>query len=225
MRRMSALHARHAWDQRYRDPIAPHSLAVLYVQPDSEREQRYLLSAAWRLWLEGPEATDLPRLLFDLHHQLAPRAVLDGFDIRDELMTGRDKTMSAKAVYAGVAVSSLDTEKGTWVQARRAAASEGDIPGRVFVVLTDGTVVLCDRGASTELGMFKVRSTHDLDYAPGHSPYSWTAVTRAALSKDPDDPRDPLRWLAALSDTFEQADNRRVLSTRAAGGQPGRRRA
>src|SRR3712207_1818003 len=33
MREMSVRHAMHAWEKRYRDPLAPYALALLYAQP------------------------------------------------------------------------------------------------------------------------------------------------------------------------------------------------
>jgi hypothetical protein len=228
MRRMSVLHARHVWERRYRDPIAPHALAMLFQQPRHDPSmlapaawhtaamptqpiERFDVTAAWRLWLEGPEVADLAALLFELHHQIAPKVIVPGYDLRDDLATARDLQMSRDAVYAGAAITSLDTPSGTWNQAREQARSELDIPSYVRIVLTDGTAIVCHRKARPGLNEFRVLSTHNLDHRLGSSAFSWTPTSMARLRPDPDDHRDPLKWLIDLNDTFVQADNRRIV--------------
>jgi hypothetical protein len=49
MRWMNHKHAQHAWDQRYRDPLAPYGLAFLFVQPDPRRPDRLAVKAATKL--------------------------------------------------------------------------------------------------------------------------------------------------------------------------------
>src|SRR6266542_5528744 len=61
LRAMNCMHAMHAWDRRYRDPLAAYGLAFLYAQPD--RRGGVALHAATKLWLAGAEVFDLPRLL------------------------------------------------------------------------------------------------------------------------------------------------------------------
>ena len=61
MRYMSVRHAMHAWEHRYRDPLAPYGVAFLYAHP-AARDGWWTLSAATRLWLAEPDTSDLPRL-------------------------------------------------------------------------------------------------------------------------------------------------------------------
>lgn len=212
--RMSNKQAQYAWDQRLRDPLAPHALAMLFLQDDPKRRDRWLLSAASRMWLAGQEVRDLPRLLFGLHQEYAPRAAGPGFDIRAELADRCDDWMKPEAIYCGLAVLSLDT-KQTWEQVQRIAEGVTDVAGSIRILLTDGTVIICERARARDFAGFDVRSTHALSYGSLHPTVEWTRTTVDQLWADTSH-REVLRWMKELSDTLSQADNGRIVAARTA---------
>ncbi|MEU8075897.1 hypothetical protein AB0B31_10645 [Catellatospora citrea] len=221
------------WEQRFSaDRLAPHSLAYLYLQADQRRRKFFQVATAWQLWLDHPDVRSLPQLLFELHHQFAPRAASSGFDIREELSVGRDAHMGTgtAAVYAGLAVISLDTEpgtdnpNGTWEQVQKTARSPLDVPALTRIVLTDGTMMVCYHGTRFEYSAFTVQSTHELKPAAGSRLFEAYPVPAQDLREHANH-RDVLRWAAELSDTLAQADNGRISSLKAAHatGRQGRR--
>jgi hypothetical protein len=241
MRKMNTLHARHAWEKRRSDPLSPYGVAFLFVQPDSRprRSRFYYLTASTKLWLAGPEAADLPRLLFDLNNKVREMA-RPGFDVRD-LTNRRDEDMAIDAAYAGVAVSSLDTYTGTWSQAQAVANSDADIPGSIRMILTDGTIIVCERRSLAEYGEFQIHSTHSLEISPGHSPYPWNRSTAEDLREGKRtykwsyaterelrdlEERDThiLRFMTALHETVWASDAARLDSYKHQGRDDGPRR-
>lgn len=238
MRKMNTLHARHAWEKRRSDPLAAYGVAFLFVQPDVRRGRMgfYHLTAATKLWLDGPEAADLPRLLFNLDRRVAEHAGQRGYDVRD-LTNRRDEEMALDAVYAGLAVSSLDTYTGTWAQAQAAANSDSDLPGSIRIILTDGTIIVCERRSLAEYGEFQIHSTHSLEISPGNSPYpwnqsspedlregrrtyKWSHATEQELRTLEERDTQILRWMTALHETVWQTDAARLDSYRQQARQP-----
>ncbi|MFC7483049.1 hypothetical protein ACFQX7_27850 [Luedemannella flava] len=142
MRWMNLRHAHHAWEQRYRDPLAPYGLALLFVQPDPIRRGRLLVKAATKLWLHGPETEHLPRLLFGLNNLVVDRMREGVFDLRTELTNRVDNGMDDDAYYVGIGLSSLDTHTGVWEQAQRRVEDVAEVPGTVAMVLTDQTTIV-----------------------------------------------------------------------------------
>jgi hypothetical protein len=213
-----------AWEQRFsQDKLAPHALGYLYLQHDRRRRKFFEVAAAWHLWLEHPDVRVLPRLLFELHHQFAPRAAGVGFDIREELSVGRDKHMAADigAVYAGLAVISLDTAPGTdsptgtWEKVQRTARSPLDVPAVSRIVLTDKTTMVCYHGTRAEYNAFTVQSTHPVRPASGSRLFEAYSVDRQRMLADAGH-GEVLRWAGELSDTLAQADNGRITALKAA---------
>jgi hypothetical protein len=215
MRAMSWRHALHAWDQRYRDPIAPYGLAFLYADEPRPRHDHgdtggsLRLTAATKLWLAGPETADLPRLLFDLLQTVAADAAKPGYDVTRDLANRRDDEMQRDAFYIGLGVSSLDTHTGSWEHARDRAVGVADVPGVIRIVLIDGTIIICDRRGASEFNRFTVHSSHALSLAgPLDSPYPYSAV-------DPSDIREDtahgqvLRWMEELSALLWRLDTAR----------------
>ncbi len=231
VQRMGAHFKINVWEQRFSaDRLAPHALCYLYLQHDRRRPKLFEAAAAWHLWLDHPDVRVLPRLLFELHHQFAPRAAGAGFDIRDELSVGRDGHMrtGTEAVYAGLAVISLDTDPGgdsptgTWQRVQKQARSPLDLPAVSRVVLTDGTVIVCHHGTRAEYSAFTVRTTHLVAPAAGTSLFDPLRADKARLLAD-EGHRDVLRWAGELSDTFAQADNGRITALTAAPARQSRR--
>src|SRR5579859_1642212 len=111
---MNADHAKAAWEGRRRDPIEPHSVALLYVQPDSRAiPHGWRLTAATRLWLADEQGWDVHQRVYQFYRDLAAAWPLPGSDVR-VLTNRRDRAMAPDASFAGIAVSSLDTSTGRW---------------------------------------------------------------------------------------------------------------
>lgn len=205
MRRMNVLHAQLAWQQRRRAPIAAYGLAFLFAYPDPRRPARFVLGAATRLWKAGPESAHVDRLLFDFDQHVASLSRDKPLDIRTGL-ANRCDPMPAEAVYTGVGLSSLDTHTGSWEQARDRVDSGSDIPGRILIVLSDRTLIVCERRGLNEFNEFQVHCTHSLEIASGRAlhPYSW--VDAEQLRQDSQN-LNVLRFLEQLHETLWQADN------------------
>ncbi|MEU8004220.1 hypothetical protein AB0B66_23950 [Catellatospora sp. NPDC049111] len=213
VRRMISLFTINIWEQRFADPLAPHALAYLYLQHDQRRKGYFQITAAWQLWLEHPDVRVLPRLLFELHHQLAPRAAGPGFDIRDELSVGRDAHMASGAagVYAGLAVISLDTAAGSWEKSQKTAKSALDLPAVARIVLTDGALMACHHGGRQDFNSFTVEATCTLSHGTVRALCDWSFIDPDTLRRRETD-REVLRWAGELSDTLAQADNGRIAA-------------
>jgi len=199
LRYMSVMHATHAWDHRYRDPIAPYGLAILYAHNDSIGDQ-LRLTAATKLWLAGDETTDLPRLLFNLVHIVGQDAAANpGYDVSRDLANRVDKEKPADAWFVGLGVTSLDTHTGTWAEAKERSAGYTDVPAVVRITLIDGTMIVCDRRGMNEFNALVVHSTRPLAVTgPMDSPYPYSAVSTKDLQEDP--AHGPiLRWMDELS--------------------------
>jgi len=198
MRYMSVMHATHAWDRRYRDPIAPYGLAVLYAHNEPGNQLR--LTAATKLWLAGEETQDLARLLFNMVNIVGQDAASKpGYDVSRDLANRVDKERAPDAWFVGLGVSSLDTHTGTWAEARDRATAYTEIPGVVRIVLVDGTIIVCDRRGMNEFNSLVVHSTRPLAITgPLDSPYPYSAVSTKDLHDDP--AHGPiLRWMEELS--------------------------
>lgn len=220
--------ARNVWERRHSDPISHHALALLYVQqevdkvyaqidgPSAPPPTRLAVTAAWRTWLAGPETDNLARLLFRLHHHLAPQAATPGFDLlTDWLEFRKDDTMRPDAVYVGIAVVSLDTPDRPWRRAQLVTENADDIASYGRIVTTDGTIIAFHREGYNQMNQFRAWSTHNLSYSNGHPPFRWSRATAGALIPDADNADDPFTWLTTLGDTCAQADNQRVVHNRA----------
>jgi hypothetical protein len=212
MRYMSVQHAMHAWEHRYSDPIAPYGLAFLYAQP-APRQGWQTLTAATKLWLAGPEASDLPRLLFDLNNAVAQQLSNPDFDLRRDLANRVDEKMADDAWYVGLAVSSLDTYSGTWEQACARVDRYVDLPALIRLTLTDSTMIVCDRRGLSEFNAMTVHSTHALSPSAIDSPYPWSGATAQDLRTD--DAHAPVfRWMEELNLSLWRVDNARLVAAR-----------
>jgi hypothetical protein len=100
-------------------------------------------------------------------------------------LADRTEEMSPGSFYVGLAVSSLDTPAGPWSHLRQRVAGSIDVPGRCYVLLTDDTMVLMDRGGESKFGHFEVRSTDSLDEIPGDSMQRWTYDSSLRDMTDP----------------------------------------
>jgi hypothetical protein len=216
MRFMNLKHAQHAWEQRYRDPLAPYGLAFLFVQSDPVRAGRLLVKAATKLWLAGPETEHLPRLLFGLNDLIGRRMQAGPLNVRAELANRTDDGMSDDAYYIGVGLSSLDTHTGTWEQVRDRVDSLIHVPGQIMTVLTDQTTIYCDRRAFNEFNAFHIYSTHSLGDVFTNGVYRWSWTQPEQLRTDPA-LAEVLHWLDTLNLTLWQADNARIVAARSPG--------
>jgi hypothetical protein len=217
LRHMNLQHATHAWNRRHDDPIAPYGLAFLYVQPGEP--PFYVLSAATKLWLKGPETQDLPRLLFDLNHLVTQNFSDPDFDPRRDLANRSDPGMNDDAWYVGLGLSSLDTRTGTWEQASRSVSRAGDLPGTVRIVMIDGTIITCDRRGLSEFNALKMKATHPLVAYRLETLYPWSYAFPDELRGDPEH-AEVLHWLEELSLNLWRLDNARLvrLGRRGPGG-------
>jgi hypothetical protein len=210
LRYMSIQHAMHAWEHRYRDPIAAYGLAFLYAQPD-RRHGWLTLRAATKLWLAGPEAADLPRLLHRLNEAVTKQATDPDFDLRRDLANRVDDQMDEDAWYVGLGVSSLDTYSGTWEQACTTVDSYEDVPGQTRIVMTDSTLIVCDRRGLSDFNSMTVHSTHSLSLSLVDAPYPWSLASANDLRGDPAH-ASVLRWMEELNLSLFRADNTRLVA-------------
>lgn len=210
LRLMSVYFAGHAWRFRNADPLAPHCLAFLFVHRDPSRPGMWLVTAAWRGWIEEPDVRSLPHLLNDLNKQWAYGACGDGFDIRTELADGCDEQPSGTpVVYAGLGVISLDTPAGTWEQARGRARGPADIAAELRILLTDKTVMVAQRLGRNDFDEYRISSSQPLERGWLRPAHPHTTVDLEQLHDDPRH-RHVLRWAQELSDTLSQADTHRL---------------
>jgi hypothetical protein len=210
MREMNSKHAIAAWQRRRKDPIAPYGLAFLFGWPDPRRPSRWKIAAATRIWLAGPESADLARLLFTAGQHAAQLLAQGPYDMR-QVLANRCDDMPADAIYVGIGLSSLDTHTGTWQQACKTASNEGDLPGQIMILLTDHTIMICQRRGLNEFNEFHLHSNHSLEIASGHSMYRWSSASSDQLRGDPQN-EQPLTFLTALHETLCLADNTRLDS-------------
>jgi hypothetical protein len=179
--KLNAQHAHHAWNglQRMsiggpRRPISPHAVAFFYAQPSEGEDRTPLLRTATRLFLAGPQTADPVRVLTDLTGIAAGWVERGGLDPRRH-MADRSEPTTGAAWFAGVALSTLDTDAGPWEQVSQRAWVPMDLAGRVFVWLTDHTMILLDRRTHADSRPMGIRATHSIDSVPGHVvlPWSW----------------------------------------------------
>ncbi|MER7009429.1 hypothetical protein ABT297_41160 [Dactylosporangium sp. NPDC000555] len=183
LRRFSFLHARHAWEQRRRDPLAPHGVAFFYLEPRARQLEQ--LRTATRIFLADEEAASLPHLLYGLaQHARDGYSTGPGFDPR-VAMANRVEDMSPFAVFAGVGVVTLDTPHGSWKEAQHRAHGEQDLPGRCYARLIDGSMLLMDRGGEEQFNVITV----ECSIQDGNTHY--------------DTPSLRWRWNPALAETPE----------------------
>ena len=236
---MNTKHLHNAWVQRRSDPLAPHGLAFLFVQP--ARQVRgityYTVSAATKLWL-ADEDTDVAMRLFRYYHKVKDLLAGPDTDVRD-LADRRDPAMAEDASYVGLGLSSLDTSTGAWhdvlargrvvaydtpasaLGPRRSrvplgapVSGEFDIPGSIRIVLADGATIVAERRGIPEYDQRIIHSTHSLNFDRLRGPYPWQNCTADELAADPAH-GEILRWMGALNDLLFQVDQRRLVRRQA----------
>lgn len=156
------------------DAIGPHAVLLFWAAGDQTAPYGCRLYTASRMWLDSPEAADLPRLLSDLTavvddsiaradaagrrwHPLGPEA---------SLVNGGDMNLPEGAVFLGVGVSTLDSVQGDWYQiaARLGVGQSGfDLRGQGYARLVDGTALHVDRNPHAPVGRRGVRSTKTIE--------------------------------------------------------------
>ncbi|MFB9450652.1 hypothetical protein Dvina_41300 [Dactylosporangium vinaceum] len=186
LRRFSFLHARHAWERRRRDPLAPHGMALFYCEPSGQLYDQ--LRTATRIFLADEEAASLPHLLYGLaQHAREGFAADPRFDPRTAMCNKTDD-MSSQAVFAGIGVVTLDTPHGDWPTAQRTARSEADLPGRCYARLIDGTMLVLDRGGELQFNAMTVEcSVRDgnLQYGTPSMHWRWNPAIAETPESDP----------------------------------------
>jgi hypothetical protein len=166
---MSARHGEYAWVQRRNRPVGPHALAFLYADPVSGNQGVWWhVVAATRMVHDDARTRHLPRLLHRFARLGRERYVggPGGFNPGVQ-MSNRHDPCSGLAEYIGVGVSTLDTPGRDWAQAQATAGEAGEVAGRCFVVLGDGTGMVIDRAGELDGGGVVVASTMPLTSAPG----------------------------------------------------------
>jgi hypothetical protein len=216
LREMNLKHAAHAWRRRYSDPLSPYGLAFLYVQPGHDQRWHTLLTGT-KLWLAGPEASNLPRLLFDLNVLIEGRHDDATFDPRRDLANRVDEGMAQDAWYVGLGVSSLDTYSGTWAEACAQVNRDGDLPGTIRIVMIDSTIMACERRGVLEFNGLTIRSTRPLTATTMDSMYSWDPTNPDAMLADPQHGQI-LQWMGVLHHNLWLLDNARLVRQREAEG-------
>lgn len=240
---MSVLQAEDAWGRRRRDPVEPHALAFLYIQPDGRGPYWCRLTAASRRWLRDEHAFTVHDRIFRFYDDLVKMLPRQGFDVR-ELADLADPEMFDDATFVGLGVCSLDTSTGSWQDVVATAVVETtdtrsvrlwgradttnrpapkprqmpvesprDIPAAIRIMLTDGTVIVGERRGRPDFDHKILHSTHTLDFGPGETPYPWGWVTREQLEDDPAH-AEVLRWMGQLTDLCAQTDAARLDAMR-----------
>lgn len=186
MRKASANHGMYAFDVvSSTKRFGPHAVVFLYqdVEHREGMRPRVVVRAADRkFWDNLPEFLHLPTVLQGLADTAAHYAGQGGFDPR-KLMAHNSDKMSGRAEFVGVAVSTLDTSAGPWVNIRQRAQSSLEVGGRSYIALKDTTKMILDRG-----GPFGVNgttwSTHPLETGNAMGSYG----TWKNLRRNPQDP-------------------------------------
>jgi hypothetical protein len=173
----NANHAMHAWDMRNRVPIAAHAVALLYLDPAAPAHR--MVAVAGRLFADTPEVADVCRMLVDFA-AVAVDVVTAGADPRVE-MSESPEPMSAQAFYYGVAVSTLDTQRGSWQTVRTRVTSYNQVPGACHAVLVDGSAMHAERGGIYAHPEYQVWTTQPMDWISG-------ATIHQAKGFDPNSP-------------------------------------
>ncbi|HKT05214.1 MAG TPA: hypothetical protein VJT31_37335 [Rugosimonospora sp.] len=167
LRLMNTRHGHRAWEMAGTDPISPYGLAFFYVDRDGGTRSRHAwrIATATRLFLDGPEVGDLPRLLFE-QVRIADEYRRGGMlDPRHQL-ANRAEATTGDARYFGLGVSTVDLPEYPWVRQRQ-SHSGFDIVGRCFALLMDGTWLLLDRGhreQSTALRIWSSTTLYDASH-------------------------------------------------------------
>jgi len=202
LRKMNVLHGQHAWERRNRDPIGPHGLAFFFSVPLSVQPLRYRLATATRMFLDGSDVDNLPRLLYEMRGIGAGFLDAGGFDPRSQ-MADRVESMPPDARYIGLGVSSLDTPTGAWREMLQTSDGPLNIPGRCYALLADSSRILCDRRGEREFGAFHISSTHSLDLVHGHPMRAWRFAPHL-LHGEPDT-KETWHWLTQLHHLIVEA--------------------
>jgi hypothetical protein len=172
LRLMNVRHSHHAWHRAGSDPIAPHGLAFFYLDHNSQPGGHgWRIRTATRLFLDGPEVANLPRLLAAQARIAEAYRHGRGLDARTHLAT-RVEPMTMRARYHGVGVSTLDLPGRPWAQ-QRYCSTEYDIFGHCYALLADGTWLLAHRGLPEQPTGLRIWSSHTLETAPGSSMRRW----------------------------------------------------
>jgi hypothetical protein len=164
-----------------RDALAPHGI-ILFYEMDRRMPsgQQYALFKAVRLFLDGPESSDLIRVLDDLRHSAEvniARAIETGrrWDPRGpqgSMVNGGDLDMPRQARFLGVAVETLNTHHGDWYSVAKSVQSQPfggnrtvfDLAGQGFVLLSDGTAMHVMRDPTVRVfGDDGIKSSRPLD--------------------------------------------------------------
>jgi hypothetical protein len=197
MRRVSVRHTQHTWDRRRQDPISPHAVVFCYADPgqtiahgspdDAYRLPRDEVRIASRLFLDGPETTDLHQMLYDLAALANQLGAAGGVDPRMQ-MADRCEPMSPTAVYLGVGVSTLDVPGQRWAETQKVVDSVVDVPGQCLAYLADGTMLSMERGGRGRLGLFNAYvaySGHDARHraASANPVWHWLELLHQVIAE------------------------------------------
>lgn len=154
----SARHGMHAVDIRHGgNRLGPHAIVFLYHDLEYREglRPRDIVLASYRMFWDHPEFLQLPSVLNGMAEVASGYARQgSGFDLRRVMVHGTDEEMSASASFVGVAVSTLDTAAGNWLDLRDKIGSALDVAGRAYIALVDGTKMILERG-----GPFGVNGT------------------------------------------------------------------
>ncbi|MCY1141484.1 hypothetical protein OWR29_26100 [Actinoplanes sp. Pm04-4] len=201
LQRMLAINSGHAkvtWERRRRDPIAPYTIALLFATPTGRADcspdttvpsgddfiGAFDVHAANRVWLAGPEASDLPDLLYGLETQVAEQRAADGWVLREQLTTDVDDAITTGSFWVGIGVSSLDTPTGTWAQTGDQALSQAHVPGTIRILLNVASSpipelawIVAERRGISEYNTKTIYSTHRMSHSEFTAPYPYGLVS------------------------------------------------
>lgn len=216
--RAHALNARHAsaaWGRRFNRPLAPYALAALFRERTADGSAM-VVTAATRLWLAGPEPSDPVDLLTALVELAQARDPRQPWDVRTAIANRHD--VPDRAVYTGLAFSSLDTHTGTFAQACEDARSELQIPGTILYLAGDPSMpggqraLVADRRGSDGHNALTISSHEALSTPVILSRWPYTRVALSLLYER-SGYGHVLRVMTELDREIHAADERRRKGT------------
>ncbi|BEL03052.1 hypothetical protein Q0Z83_012430 [Actinoplanes sichuanensis] len=208
---LSARHASAAWGRRFNRPLVPYALAALFRERTADGSAM-VVTAATRLWLAGPEPSDPVDLLTALVDLARSRDPRQPWDVRTALANRHD--VPDRAVYTGLAFSSLDTHTGTFAQACEGARSELQIPGTILYLAGDQSMpggqraLVADRRGTDGHNALTISSHEALSTPVILSRWPYTRVALSLLYERSGYGR-VLRVMTELDREIHAADERR----------------
>ncbi|GIF74234.1 MULTISPECIES: hypothetical protein [Asanoa] len=145
LRAMNVRQGHYAWQQRRAQPVCPHAVAILFVDPAPLRPlpgSSFAVVAATLMVDDEPDLSDPKQLLFRVESNARDYIAAGSFDPATQLANRYDES-SGQAFYLGIALSTLDHRRQPWDP--ETVGAQKDVPGTCYAWLRDNTVMQIDR--------------------------------------------------------------------------------